>query len=74
MPRVLDLSIWYEALGSPSGVIVECSDTEKAKQKLYTLRRESGDKDLESIAIMTSPTNPTKDLWLVKKGKDSSAT
>lgn len=74
MPRAIDLSLWYEALGSPFGVIVECSDAEKAKQKLYTLRREAGDKDLESIAIMTSPTNPTKDLWLVKKGKDSNET
>ncbi len=73
MPRAIDLSIWYEALGSPLGIIIECNDPEKAKQRLYTLRREAADPDLESISIMTSPTNPTKDLWLVKKGGSSAS-
>lgn len=60
------LEMWYAALGSPLGVIVETDDTERCKQKLYALRATANDPDLESISICTSPTN-LQHLWLVKK-------
>lgn len=56
----------YEALGSPFGVVVQCSHTEKARQAYYKLRKESADPDLESLSILQSPTDPLA-LWIVKK-------
>jgi len=72
MASAVSLELWYAALASENGVIVEVSDVERAKQRLYALRREANDLSLESISILTSPTNPTRDLWLVKR-KDSNA-
>lgn len=69
MAGEVELELWYTALGSPSGIIVETSDPEAAKQKLYRLRDESKDEDLSVLSIVTSPTNPTKDLWIVKRIK-----
>lgn len=69
MPSAVSIELWYAALGSPHGVIVSTSDPEKAKQKLYALRKEAGDVDLYLLSIITSPTNPTGELWIVRKSK-----
>lgn len=60
------LSYWYMALSSPLGVELTVSDAEPARQKLYAVRREVKDTDLDSISICVSPFDPMK-LWLVKK-------
>lgn len=67
MPAPLSLSLWYEALGSPHGIIIEVSDIERAKQRLYALRKEANDEDLASLSICTSPSGHPNQLWLVKK-------
>lgn len=61
-------ALWYEALASEHGIIVSTDDPAFLRQKLYSLRKELKDPDLEGIAIMQSPTNPKEELWLVKKG------
>lgn len=60
------LEYWYKALRSPYGVIIRTDDPVRMKQKLYQARAEVKDKDLDGIAICSSPTNETH-LWLVKK-------
>ena len=70
MPSAVSLELWYAALGSPFGIIVQTSDPEKAKQRLYHLRKEAGDQDLYELSIVTSPTAPTSELWIVKRKSD----
>lgn len=64
MPGVTT-NILYEALGSQFGVVLQCDNAEKVRQKLYALRREADDPDLECLSFVQSPTNPQQ-LWIVK--------
>lgn len=66
-------SIWYAALASECGIIISSGDPAFTRQKLYALRKELNDPDLEAISIMQSPTNPQQDLWLVKKVRTNEA-
>lgn len=58
--------MFYEALGSDVGVVIDTNDPEKVRQKLYSLRREAQDPALDCISIVASPSNPLQ-LWLIKK-------
>jgi len=62
----IGLHIWYAALAAQVGVVLECDDPDYTKQRLYALRTEAGDPDLESISIVQSPSDPAH-LWLVKR-------
>lgn len=65
----VSLNLFYEALGSQHGVIIQCEgDAVKVRQKLYKLRADHGDPDLEILSIVQSPTNPSQ-LWIVKVAK-----
>ena len=66
MPEA-SLSFWYEALGSPLGVVIATDNPERFRQKLYALRREANDPMLKDISIVVSPSNPGSHLWLVKR-------
>lgn len=68
MSQGLDANLLYEALGSPLGVVVRCSDTERARQKLYALRKECNDPDLDILSFVQSPTSPLE-LWIVRKNE-----
>lgn len=61
----VSLNLLYEALGSPLGVVVQCDNAEKVRQKLYALRKEQNDPDLECLSFVQSPSNPQQ-LWIVK--------
>lgn len=63
----LSPSIWYEALASEVGIIIQTDNPDLTRQRLYAMRKSLNDPDLESISIQTSPTNPGQDLWLVKR-------
>lgn len=63
--------LWYAALAAQCGIIIKTDDPTFIKQKLYALRKELGDPDLENIALMTSPHDPNE-IWLVKKVRDVS--
>lgn len=65
------LQHWYEALGSAFGIVIETSDPERYRQRMYALRKEASDPMLEGISIVISPTNPASHVWLVKKGSNS---
>lgn len=65
------LNHWYRALQSPLGIELNTSDPEALQRRLYTVRHEAKDKDLEEISVCVSPLDPTR-LWLVKrKPKDA---
>ena len=60
------MELWYRALHSPLGVEIICSDAKRVTNKLYRIRDELKDTDLQGISICQSPFDPMK-LWLVKK-------
>jgi len=64
------LELWYRALHSPFGVEVQCSDSVAVQQKLYRIRNELQDVDLQKVSVCQSPFDPTK-LWLVKRGENA---
>jgi hypothetical protein len=67
MPGV-SINLLYEALGSEFGVVVQTDDAKRCREKLYLLRKEAKDPDLDCISIVQSPTAPNQ-LWLVKVKK-----
>ena len=63
------LTFWYEALASKFGIVLAVSDPALAKARLYAVRKENGDPDLDAVSIRTSPLLPSEELWLVKQTK-----
>lgn len=61
------LNYWYQALHSPLGVELTCSNVESVRAKLYAARKEAKDTDLDMVAVTISPFDPNR-IWLVKKG------
>jgi len=57
---------WYQALASPLGIELVCSDVDSMRSRLYSARTEAQDTDLEKVAICHSPFDPQR-LWMVKK-------
>lgn len=58
-------SYLYQALNSESGIVLETSDPERLRQKLYAERKK--DPDLSRISINISRTQPESQIWLIKK-------
>lgn len=59
------LEFWYRALRADFGIVVDVDDFNLARAKLYKARKDSGDKDLDSLSISQSPTSQNQ-LWIVK--------
>lgn len=59
------LELLYDALRAEVGIIVQTSNVERLRQKLYALRKE--DEDLAALSFIVSPTNPNAELWIVKR-------
>jgi hypothetical protein len=66
----VSINSWYEALGSQYGVVIQCEGNPvKVREKLYALRRDAKDPDLECLSIVQSPSNLSQ-LWIVKVPAD----
>ena len=59
------LAYWYEALASDRGVVFRTNDRERARQKLYSARREACDTSLEVLSIIFSPTS-SDEIWIIR--------
>jgi hypothetical protein len=55
----------YQALASEYGIVIQTSDVDRLRQKLYPLRKENS--IFECLAFVISPFNG-KDLWIIKQG------
>lgn len=66
MTEGLSVSLWYEALSSSLGVVVETNDVDLCKAKLYALRRAVNDPDLSALSIVVSPNVPNQ-VWIIKR-------
>lgn len=58
------IELLYEAINTEIGIVISTSDPVALKQKLYALRRE--DSAFACLSFVTSRTNPTGELWIVK--------
>jgi hypothetical protein len=67
-PAPPELGILYQALGATLGLVVRTDNPTMAKQRLYAARRKSGDPDLDRLQFLTSPDNPSGEIWIVKGG------
>jgi hypothetical protein len=54
-----------EALASEFGIIVKSLDPIALRAKLYPLRKD--DPEYHCLGFVISPTNPSEDLWIIKK-------
>jgi hypothetical protein len=61
------LSLMYQAVASPLGIIVVVSDVIEAKVRLGQVRKENGDSALRALSFIPSPYSPRTELWIVKK-------
>ena len=60
------LTLLYEALASPLGIVVQTTDPERTRMALYAERRKRADPALSALAICLPPFS-TSELWLVRK-------
>ena len=65
------LELWYDALRSPLGLVLETNDTERLRSELYKVRTAADDPQLAALSILVSPANPTGELWIVHRDYDS---
>lgn len=64
------LNTLYEALGTSLGIVVQTSDPEKYRQRLYRLRDTCDDPMLKELSFVISPTMPQSQVWIVKRKSD----
>lgn len=59
------LELFYDALRSDVGIVVETSAPQKFIQKMYALRKKAEDPQLATLSLVLSPISPTE-VWIVK--------
>jgi len=59
------LEYWYLALRSPHGVAIKSNNPLNTTAYLYRVRRDSGDPDLSSMHVVTSPIDPKSEVWII---------
>lgn len=60
------LELLYDALHQPLGIVVETNSPERLRQKLYALRK-AHEPVFDNLAFLISPTEPSTQVWIVKK-------
>lgn len=58
------LELWYSALHSPKGLLVQTTDVERLRARLYSARKNADDERLEALMLIVSPTAPQSELWI----------
>lgn len=61
------LALWYAALASAAGIVVETDDPERLRQKLYQVRAAAADQSLADLSLVISPLNPDSQVFIVKR-------
>lgn len=63
------MELLYDASREEIGLVVETSDPERLRQRMYALRKR--DDDLANLSFVISPMNPS-DLWILNKPPENS--
>jgi len=58
------LELWFDALRSPVGIVVETEDPPRLAQKLYAARAAYEGEELKNLSITMSPI-AGNELWIV---------
>ena len=66
-----DASHLYQALAAEVGIICRSDDPHHDRQRLYQIRSDLKDPDLDCLSVQISPSNPSEELWIVKRSKDA---
>lgn len=66
------LSLLYQALASPRGIVLAVTDFVPCQAKLYKARKDSGDPALAALQFRRSPQNPEGEIWIVKGAEKES--
>jgi len=61
------LYLAFQALETPLGIAVPCSDPQRLRTLLY--RERQGVAELSSLEFRLSPVDPYKELWITHKQK-----
>lgn len=61
------LALLHRALNVGLGIIIKTPDPERFRAALYRAR--ATDPDLAILSILTSPTNPSGELWILRKSE-----
>lgn len=61
------VELLYRALSAPIGIVVSTNDVKMLREKLYAVRREAQNPDLEALTFAPSRVNPDTELWIVRK-------
>lgn len=62
------LEYWYAGLKAKIGVRVRTTTgAARLKAALYKVRTEANDPDLQTLALVTSRTDPANEVWIVHK-------
>lgn len=67
MAGPITAALWYEALATELGIVVAVGNPQFAIKKLNALREELKDAELNCMCVVPSPTNPGREIWLVKR-------
>lgn len=65
MGELVLASLLYEALAAEVGLVIETTDAERLRQRLYSERKRFP--EFARLAFVISPMNG-KDLWILNKG------
>ena len=65
------VELLYRAFDAQVGIAVSVSDPDRARAKFYQARKDALNPAFEDIAIVPSRTNPTGELWLLRKSFQS---
>lgn len=57
----------YRALDAKIGIVVATDDVERLRAKLYAERRSAENPAFDDLVFKPSNSNPTSELWIVKK-------
>lgn len=61
------LELLYEATNSKLGIVIQTSDPQRLRAKLYTLRRDN--EDFQCLSFVPSPLVPDH-LWIIKRSEN----
>jgi hypothetical protein len=64
------LELWYTALRSTIGIVVQTNDIERLRANLYRDRKDAGDPQLEGLSIFVSPASPNE-LWITHRNLEN---
>lgn len=61
------VELLYRALEAKIGIVITTSDPHRCRTKLYQARAEACNPDFEQLSIRPSHSNPTSELWVLRK-------